>query len=95
MKKLTLKAYALKHKLSLFTVVKMTKSGEVQSETVHENGKDNVYIIIDEASEEKVNQAIVQEKNQEPYSLKKENARLKNEIVKLQEEIALLKNSRV
>lgn len=61
MKKVTLKAYALKHKLSLFNVVKMLKSGQIPSETVEENGKETVYILIDEVVEEKVNATIIRE----------------------------------
>ena len=92
MEKLSIKAYAAKHKLSIFNVVKMTKSGQVPTETVVENGKDVVYILLDDDVEKKVKKSIVQEENKEPYSLKKENARLKQEIEKLKEEIALLKN---
>ncbi|GIU00428.1 hypothetical protein TSL6_09340 [Sulfurovum sp. TSL6] len=92
MKKLSIKAYAAKHKLSIFNVVKMTKSGQVPTETVVENGKDVVYILLDDDVEKKVKNSIVQEENKEPYSLKKENARLKKEIETLKEEIALLKN---
>lgn len=92
MEKLSIKAYAKKHKLSIFNVVKMTKSGEVPTQTVVENGKDIVYILVDDAVEKKVKNSIVQEENKEPYSLKKENERLKKEIEKLKEEIALLKN---
>jgi polyhydroxyalkanoate synthesis regulator phasin len=92
MEKLTIKAYAAKHKLSIFNVVKMTKSGQVATETVVENGKDVVYILLDDTVEEKVQQSIVKEENKEPYSLRKENARLKKEIEKLKKEIAILKN---
>jgi len=92
MEKLSIKAYAAKHKLSIFNVVKMTKSGQVPTETVVENGKDVVYILLDDDVEKKVKKSIVQEENKEPYSLKKENERLKKEIEKLKEEIALLKN---
>ena len=91
MEKLSIKAYAAKHKLSIFNVVKMTKSGQVPTETVVENGKDVVYILLDDNVEEKVKKSIVQKEHKEPYSLRKENARLKKEIEKLKEEIALLK----
>jgi polyhydroxyalkanoate synthesis regulator phasin len=47
MKKMTLKAYAVKHKISLFNVVKMVKSGQLQSEVVEENGKEITYILPD------------------------------------------------
>ncbi len=92
MEKLTIKAYAAKHKLSIFNVVKMTKSGQVPTETVIENGKDVVYILLDDSVEKEIEKSIVQEENKEPYSLRKENARLKKEIEKLKKEIAILKN---
>lgn len=86
-----MKAYALKHKLSLFNVVKMTKSGKLPTETVMENGKDVLYILIDEVVEKEVSEAIVSVENKAPYSLRKENGRLKKEIEKLKEEIIVLK----
>lgn len=96
MEKLSIKAYAKRHKLSLFNVVKMTKSGQVPTETVVENGKEVVYILLDDDVEKEVEKtvknSIVEEENKEPYSLRKENERLKKEIKKLKEEIALLKN---
>lgn len=92
MEKLSIKAYAKRHKLSIFNVVKMTKSGQVPTETVVENGKDIVYILLDGDVEKEVKQSIVKEGNKEPYSLRKENVRLKKEIEKLKEEIARLKN---
>ncbi len=91
MKKITLKAYAVKHKLSLFNVVKMTKSGQVPTETVVENGKDVVYILIDNEVEKNVTQTIQSVRNKEPYSMRKENERLKIEVEKLKNEIELLK----
>ena len=91
MEKMSMKAYAVKHKLSLFNVVKMTKSGNIPTETVMENGKDVVYILIDEAVEKEVSEAIVPAENKAPYTLRKENERLKKEIEKLKEEIILLK----
>jgi flagellar motility protein MotE (MotC chaperone) len=92
MEKLSIKAYAVRHKLSIFNVVKMTKSGQLPTESIVENGKDVVYILIDDAVENKVKKSIVREGNKEPYSLRKENERLKKEIEKLKEEIAVLKN---
>ncbi len=91
MKKVTLKAYAVKHKLSLFNVVKMTKSGQIPTETVVENGKDVIYILIDEKIEKKVTQTIELVKNKEPYSMRNENERLKKEVEKLKKEIEVLK----
>jgi len=92
MERLSIKAYAARHKLSIFNVVKMTKSGQLPTESIVENGKDVVYILIDDAVENEVKKSIVREGNKEPYSLRKENERLKKEIEKLKEEIAVLKN---
>lgn len=92
MEKISIKAYATRHKLSIFNVVKMTKSGQLPTETIVENGKDVVYILIDDAVENEVKKNIVRDGNKEPYSLRKENERLKKEIEKLKEEIAVLKN---
>lgn len=92
MEKVSIKTYARRHKLSIFNVVKMTKSGQVPTETVLENGKDVVYILIDEQVGNESAKAIVQEESAEPYGLRKENVRLKKEIEKLKEEIAALKN---
>ncbi len=92
MEKLSIKAYATRHKLSIFNVVKMTKSGQLPTETVSEHGKDVVYILIDDAVEDKVKKSIIKKDNKEPYSLRKENERLKKELEKLKEEIAILKN---
>jgi len=92
MEKLTIKAYAKRHKLSIFNVVKMTKTGHLPTETVVEDDNEIVYVLIDEDVENEVRKGIVKQSNDEPYSLRKENERLKKEIQKLKEEIATLKN---
>ena len=89
--RVTIKNYAKKHKLSIFNVVKMTKSGKLNTEIVEEEGKQVVYILLDDKIEKEVEKVITSEKRKEPYSLKKENERLKKEIVKLKEEIEMLK----
>lgn len=91
MEKITIKGYAAKYKLSIFDVVKMTKSGQLPTETVQENGKDTLYILLDNDVEEKVEKPTLREESKAPYGLKKENERLKKEIDKLKEEIARLK----
>ena len=91
MDKISIKAYAKKHKLSIFNVVKMVKSGQIPTETIVEEGKDVIYILIDDAVEKEVSDAIVHEEKTEPYSLRKENARLKKEIENLKQEITVLK----
>jgi len=92
MEKISIKSYAVKHKLSIYNVVKMIKLGEIATETVLENAKDVVYVLIDKEVENEVKKAIVTDGEKEPHSLKKENARLKKEIEKLKEEITTLKN---
>lgn len=91
MKKMTLKGYALKHKLSLFNVVKMTKSGDLETEQINENGKDITYILIEEKKEEHIKEQIISQTSKEPYSLRQENKRLKEEILSLHQEIERLK----
>jgi len=85
--KISIKAYAKKHKLSIFNVVKMAKSGQIPTETIVEDGKDVLYVVIDDIVEKEVSDAIVQEEKTEPYSLRKENARLKKEIEKLKKQL--------
>ena len=92
MEKQTVKAYAARHKLSIFNVVKMTKSGKLPTQTVLEDDKETLYILIDDAVEQEVKKGIVKDVDKEPYSLRKENERLRKEIEKLKEEIAVLKN---
>ena len=92
MEKLSIKAYAKKHKLSLFNVVKMTKSGQLETQIVEENGKETVYILMNDDVEKEVEKRIIKGDKKEPYSLRKENERLKEEIKRLKMEIAALKN---
>jgi len=48
MEKLTIKKYAVKHKKSIFAVMKMVKENKLASETIEENGKEVLYILLDE-----------------------------------------------
>ena len=48
MKELTLKEYAVKHKISLFNVMKMAKAGQIPSETRTVAGKEEIIILSDE-----------------------------------------------
>lgn len=49
MNTMSIKEYAIAHKLSIYNVVKMTKNGTLQTETKKVDGKDEVFII-DEGS---------------------------------------------
>jgi polyhydroxyalkanoate synthesis regulator phasin len=52
MEKITLKKYAVRHKKSIFEVMKLVKSNQLKSETVEENGKEVLYIIEEDTNEE-------------------------------------------
>jgi len=90
MEKITIKAYAVKHKLSIFNVMKMVKSGKLKSTTVDENGKEQTYIILDDAIEEEVKNSIVPTDEKDTKGLNEEVRLLKNEVAKLREEILQL-----
>ncbi len=49
MKELTLKEYAVKHKISLFNVMKLAKAGKIPSDTRKINGRDEMVILTDDA----------------------------------------------
>jgi len=49
MKALTVKEYAVKNKISIFNVIKMAKSGKLPSETRKVEGKDELFILTEEA----------------------------------------------
>ena len=94
MEKMTLKQYAVKHKLSLFNVVKMVKSGKLQSETVEENGKEVTYILPGASESEKKDKS---QKKSEPAlsndELKKLVLSLQDEVTRLRHEMDTLKMS--
>ena len=48
MKLLSIKEYAISHKLSIYNVVKMTKNGQLQTEIKKVDGKDEIFICADE-----------------------------------------------
>jgi predicted RNase H-like nuclease (RuvC/YqgF family) len=85
MKKVTLKNYAVKHKMSLFSVVKLVKSGKLKSETTRENGKERVYILIE--NQETETQTITDIENQQP-----EEKRLDMRVAELEREVERLRN---
>ena len=90
MEKITIKAYAVKHKLSIFNVMKMVKSGKLKSTTIEENGKEHTYIILDDTIEEEVKKTIVPSDEKDIKRLNEEVRLLKHEVAKLREEIAQL-----
>jgi len=49
MKTMSIKAYAVANKISIYNVVKMTKNGSLKTEIKKVDGKDEVFILLDEA----------------------------------------------
>ena len=91
MQKLTIKAYAVKHKLSIFNVMKMVKSGKLKTEIVEENEKEITYILLDETIEKEIESSIVPVKKQEEFTLREIVKVLQKEVKLLREEIEVLK----
>ena len=93
MKKMTIKAYAVKHKLSIFNVMKMVKSSKLNTDVENENGREVTYILLDDATEKEVEKAIVPFTKKENITVKEELNQLKDEISTLRNEIEMLKKS--
>lgn len=91
MKKLTIKAYAVKHKLSIFNVMKMVKSGKLKTEIVEENEKEITYILLDDAIEKEIEGSIVPIEEQEELTLREIVEKLRKEVKLLREEIEAVK----
>jgi predicted Zn-dependent protease len=83
MEKLTLRAYAQKHKISFFNVMKMVKKRELKTVTVEENGKEVEYVLADQQNAETTQES--DSPNSKKMSLEEENKMLKEEVKKLRE----------
>ena len=92
MERMTIKAYATKHKLSIFNVVKMVKSGQLESEIVEENGKEVTYIVADGAKTDGI-QAEALKAPSEEDDLDQKVARLEQDVAILKRELDALKMS--
>ena len=90
---MTIKAYAVKHRLSIFNVVKMLKAGELESETVEENGKEVTYIVTNDKKEEEISQKIIKAPKSNERALKEDVSRLSQEVKALRAELEALKKS--
>ena len=91
MERITIKAYAVKHKLSIFNVMKMVKSGQVKSEVFNEKGREVTYILFDEETEKEVREKIVPMEQKEDLLLHDEIRFLRKEIQLLREDVEVLK----
>ena len=93
MEKITIKAYAVKHKLSIFNVMKMVKSGKLKTIIEEEEGKEKTYILLDDMIEEEVKKNIVPLRERESATIKEELKQLREEIMKLKNEIGVLRKA--
>ena len=95
MERMTIKAYAVKHKLSIFNVMKMVNAGKVKSEVFQEKGREVTYILYDEKSEKEIEEQIVpivpMEKNE--IQMAEELRALKQEVQCLRKEVETLKKT--
>lgn len=91
MERMTIKAYAVKHKLSIFNVMKMVKSGKVRSEVFQEKGREVTYILYDDESEKEIEEQIMPIENKEESSMAEELSQLKQEVQWLRKEVEALK----
>ncbi len=86
-----MKAYAVKHKLSIFNVMKMVKSGKVKSEVFNEKGREVTYILFDEEGEKEIREQIVPMEQKEDLMLHEEIKFLRKEIEHLRKDVEELK----
>ena len=91
MQKVTIKAYAVKHKLSIFNVMKMVKAGKLKTDVEDVNGKEVTYIVIDEAIESEIEKGIVPIEKKGDVKLQEEMKMLSKELSLLRAEIEALK----
>ncbi|SFV89911.1 hypothetical protein MNB_SV-4-59 [hydrothermal vent metagenome] len=91
MQKMTLKQYAAKHKMSLFNVVKMVKSGALKSESVEENGKEVTYVLVDLS--ESVSKDSEKDTAKTTETTEARVTRLEDEVARLRRELDTLKIS--
>jgi len=91
LERITIKAYAIKYKLSIFNVMKMVKSGKVKSEVFQEKGREVTYILFDEETEKEIKEQIVPMEHKEEYILREEMQFLRKEIQLLRKDVEELK----
>ena len=91
MERITIKAYAIKHKLSVFNVMKMLKSGKVESEVSNEDGREVTYILFDEEREKEIREQIIHPEQKDDFILQEEIKFLRKEIQLLRQDVEMLK----
>ena len=96
MERMTIKAYAVKHKLSIFNVMKMVRSGKVKSEVFQEKGREVTYILYDEKSEKEIEEQIIPiatMENKKEMQMDEELKEIKQEVQWLRKEVEIFKKA--
>lgn len=93
MERVTIKAYAVKHKLSIFNVMKMVKSGKVKSEVFNEKGRDVTYILFNEETEKEIEEQMVPTDQKRELKVDEALEALREEVRLLRKEVEDLKKS--
>ena len=91
MERIGIKAYAVKHKLSIFNVMKMIKSGKIKSEIFEEKGREVTYILYDDESENEIEEQIISREKKEEVQILESLRVLTQEVQALRKEIKDLK----
>ena len=92
MQRVAIKTYAVKHKLSIFNVMKMVKSGKVKTDVIEENGKEVTYILLDDSVEKEVKEGMFPKVEMKDEHLKNQVKTLSEEVKLLRDEIEALKS---
>ena len=91
MERITIKEYAVKHKLSIFNVMKMIKTDKVKSEIFQEKGREVTYILYDEKSENEIQEQIISRENEQEVQILETLRVLTQEVQALRKEVEDLK----
>ncbi len=79
----TIKQYAIKHKMSIYQVVKLVASGKLKTQTKKVHGKETAYILEEEPRASK----------EQPSDRPKDEKELEARVARLEEEVATLKRT--
>ena len=92
MQLLTAKEYVTKNKISIFNVMKMIKSQQLKTIIKEEDGKEMVYILLDNSNSSQVQDTTIQEDNSKQTPLQDEITQFKGEVTKLNNEVKKLRS---
>ena len=92
MKAMSIKAYAVANRISIYNVVKQTKEGSLKTEIRKIDGKDEIFVLVDEAqTEDEAMRSSVETENIDDY--KKAYVRLRIKYDQLQQKYEKLQQT--